>query len=57
MFAKRGLLKIINKSPVTLNGDSTAVVQRSKNLSARCAVAAKYALKYKLPVIACPQRL
>jgi len=32
-----------SKAPVTPNGDATAFVQRSKNLSARCGVAAKHA--------------
>ena len=31
------------KAPVTPNVDATAFVQRSKNMSARCEVAAKYA--------------
>jgi len=31
------------KAPVTPNGDATAFVQRSENLSARCGVAAKHA--------------
>ena len=34
---------LIGKAPVTPNGDATAFVQRSKKLSARCEVAAKYA--------------
>ena len=49
MIAKH-LKKDIEKLPkalVTPNGDVT-VVQRSKNLSARCRVAAKYAYKYKI---------
>jgi len=33
----------VRKAPVKPNGDATAFVQRSQNLSARCAVAAKYA--------------
>ena len=31
------------KAPVTPNGDATAFVQRSENMSALCEVAAKYA--------------
>ena len=31
------------KAPVTPNGDATAFVQRSKNMSARCGIAAEYA--------------
>ena len=37
----------ISIAPVTQNGDGTAFVQRSKNLSVRCAVADKYAQNIK----------
>jgi len=33
----------IYKAPVTPNGDATAFVQRSENMSAQCEVVAKYA--------------
>ena len=36
-------LRILSKAPVTPNGDATAFVQRSKTMSARCGIAAKYA--------------
>jgi len=34
---------LIYKTPVTPNGDVTAFVQRSENMSAQCEVVAKYA--------------
>jgi len=37
-----------SKAPVTPNGNATAFVQRSKNLSACCGVTAKYALNYQI---------
>ena len=36
------------KARVTPNGDATAFVHRSKNLTARCGVAAKTRLKYQI---------
>jgi len=33
---------LLDKAPFTPNGDATAFVQRSKTMSARCGVAAKY---------------
>jgi len=33
----------LHKAPVTLKGDATAFVQRSKTMSARCEIATEYA--------------
>ena len=37
----------LTKAPVTPNGDATAFVQRSKTMSVRCGIAAKYGLNIK----------
>jgi len=47
-WSQRGVMGFVERSidikaPVTPNGDATAFVQRSENMSALCEVAAKYA--------------
>ena len=44
------------KAPVTPNGDGTVFVQRSKTMSARCGIAAKYVKISNLQVLAFTQR-
>jgi len=36
------MILVFRKAPVTPNGVATAFVQRSKAMSARCGIAAKY---------------
>ena len=43
LFFIINIIMDVAKAPVTLNGDATAFVQRSKTMSARCGIAAQYA--------------
>ena len=42
IYISESMLANHSKAPVTPNGDATAIVQRSENMSTRCGVAAKY---------------